>query len=457
MPRIAYGAGAYRRDNGNLPELRLINMFVERTPSDELGAVLLSRKGLTEHSAPGVGPVEGVFRNDGVFDGDIFSVSGGKLCRGETEIGTILGGGPVSMAASADELAITAGGPLYRYDDTNGLDAVTFPDGQDVRKIIFHDGLFIAAAGESQRFYWSSVLDADTWDALDFASGESSPDELVDMEVLADTLWLFGSESIEPHANTGDADLPYQRIEQRIFSKGIHSTGCLVKMDNSLLFVGSDSMAYRLAEVPERISDHAIEERIGQSSTASCFGLIFEGHSLFCIRLDDSTFAFDVSTEQWCELASYGHDNFRGRCGVMDGPITILGDHSEGKLWTLDGWDDDGETLERLFTAAFRIKGGTAVIDSLALESNVGWTELLTGQGSAPIAEMRASRDGGATWNNWRSSNLGSQGNYRTRAQWKRCGMFDFPGAMFEFRVTDPVPFRVSGVYANEPGGGRSR
>jgi hypothetical protein len=35
--------------------------------------------------------------------------------------------------------------------------------------------------------------------------------------------------------------------------------------------------------------------------------------------------------------------------------------------------------------------------------------------------------------------------------------MFDEPGALFEFRTTEPVGFRVSGVFVNEQGGGRSR
>jgi hypothetical protein len=52
---------------------------------------------------------------------------------------------------------------------------------------------------------------------------------------------------------------------------------------------------------------------------------------------------------------------------------------------------------------------------------------------------------------------IGAQGQYRARPQWRRQGLFDPPGAMFEFRCTDPVDFTVSGVSINEPGGGRSR
>lgn len=457
MPKINYGSGAYRRDNGNFAELRLVNMFVEAAPTSDGGVALLSRKGLSRSFTAGAGPIRGIFRADGAFSGDTFTVSGNTLYRETTSLGTITGSGAVSMATDGDELAIAAGSSLYRYDTTNGLDAVTFPDSANVRKVIFHDGLFIACADATHKWYWSSVLDADTWNALDFASAERKPDTLLDMGVINDTLWLFGTETIEPWANTGDADAPYQRFEQRIFDKGIHSTGCLVGLDNTFLFVGSDGMAYRLGEVPQRISEHGIEERIAGSTSVSAFGFVHEGHSFFCIRLDDATFAYDLATQQWCEFASYDHDNFRARCATMEGSTAYLGDSESGSVWTFDGHDDDGAALERLFTAAFPIRGGSVSIDNLIIEANVGWTDLLAGQGSDPVAEMRSSRDAGATWDDWEPSDLGEQGEYRTKTDWRALGMYDWPGAMFEFRVTDPIGLRISGVFVNEEGGGRSR
>jgi hypothetical protein len=70
---------------------------------------------------------------------------------------------------------------------------------------------------------------------------------------------------------------------------------------------------------------------------------------------------------------------------------------------------------------------------------------------------MRTSRDAGRTWGAWRPTSLGEQGNYRTRVEWRRCGLFDDPGLLAEFRCADPVPFRVGGVKYNEQSGGRGR
>lgn len=457
MPSIAYGSGAYRRENGNLPELRLHNMFLEAAVTSERSVTLLSRKGLEPHSSPGDGPVAGVFSEPGVFGGDVFTVSDGRLYRGETDLGAIEGAGPVSFAASDTELAVTAGTTLYRYHATDGLDPVAFPDGANVRAIRFHDGLFLAVADDSQRWFFSAVLDADTWGALDFASAERRPDPLLDIMLLNDTAYLFGASTIEPWANTGSAELPYSRIEQRLFAKGLWATGCAEELDNTLLFVGNDGLVYRLAEVPQRISDHGIEERIAASSSVSTFAYQYEGHSFFAVRLGAGTFQFDLATGQWSELSTWGRDNFRGCCAVTVGTEALFGDDTGGSVWRFGGWSDDGEPLERLFTAVTPIPGGAVPVNNIAIEANTGWTNDLAGQGFDPIVEMRSSRDAGATFGAWRAAPLGQQGDYRARTQWRRCGLFDAPGALFEFRCTDPVGFRVSAVRVNEAGGGRSR
>jgi hypothetical protein len=456
MPAILYGTGAYRRLSGNLPELRLVNLFVESSPAGQQGAVLLSRPGLLASARVGIGPVTGVYCQDGVFDGDLFVLSGGHLYRAGADLGEVPGNGPVSFAGRAGEVLVTAGTGLYSYDGAS-LAAVTLPDDFDATAVVFHDGLFIAARAGSHKFYWSAVNDGRSWDALDFASAESAPDNLLDLRILNDTLWLFGAETIEPWGNTGNPDAPYERFEQRIFSKGVIGTGCTVEMDNSLLFVGNDGICYRIADVPQRISDHGIEERIQASGTVAAFGFVHEGHSFFCVRLDDGTFAFDVATGQWCEFASHGRDNFRGQCAVSSGTDVYIGDDESGTLWTLSGSEDACGPFERLFTAAFPITGRTVAVDNLNVEANVGWTHLLSGQGSEPTIEMRSSRDKGATWTGWRGASLGRQGAYGTDVQWRRNGIFARPGAMFEFRVTDPVDFSVSAVSVNEPGGGRAR
>lgn len=456
MPQIPFGVGAYRRERGALPEFTLVNMFPEKTPSAENGVALMSRPPLGTHSTAGNGPITGIFSQEGTLGGDVFRVSAGNLYRNTTLIGAIVGDGAISWAASATEVLVTAGETLYSYNGTN-FAAVAFPDSADVRAVTFLSGHFIAVRDGTHKFYWSAQLDGRTFDALDFASAESEPDALLDAVTMRGNLYNLGQTTIEPWLYTGTLDLPFSLIQQRLFPKGVIATGCALEMDNALLWVGNDRMVYRTADVPERLSNHGIEERIEQSDSVSVLGFIHEGHSHFAFRLDEATYAIDLATGQWWELQTYGQGNFRGRCSTMVNGVALFGDSLSGAALSFAEDFTEEDTMTREFTGAFPIKGGTQIVDSVTVDANSGRTTHLAGQGTDPLMEMATSRDAGATWGAFRSARLGAQGEYRARTRWTRLGMFDAPGAMFKFRFTDPSDLRVSNVFVNEPGGGRSR
>ena len=98
-------------------------------------------------------------------------------------------------------------------------------------------------------------------------------------------------------------------------------------------------------------------------------------------------------------------------------------------------------------------QGGAVPVDMIELECNPG-----SASGDLdPQIEVRSSRDGGHTFGMYRTASLGAQGERRKRPRWRRFGFFDAPGALFDFRLTDACPLRVSAVLVNEPASGRSR
>jgi hypothetical protein len=455
MPALAYGTSAYSRTRGNLPDLPLVNLFVEASPTTATGIVLQSRPGLAEVAEIGDGPIRALYSAAGVLGGDRITVSGTTVYRGETSLGTIAGTGPVSFAADEDEIVINAGAGIYR--STGGaLALVEFPDDADVTKLVDTAGYFIALRAGTQQFYFSAVLDGSSWDGLDYASTEAEPDPGRDAVVFNDTIAFLGSEVTEFWSRTGDPDAPFAPIDGRVFDKGIIATGCAVKFDNSFAWIANNGIVYIAGNVPERISDVGIEERIAQSTSYSAWSFFFEGHEFLAIRLSQGTWLYDAQTKQWCEFASYGRDNWRVRCATQDG--TVFGDDETGQLWEWgEGYLDAGSTLERRFRSGFPLAGGSVAANNIRLSANVGETESLSGDYANPAVELRTSRDAGRTWGDWRSAPLGAQGKYRTRSEWRRLGMIDDPGMLVEFRCTDPVPFRISGVELNAPNGGRAR
>lgn len=457
MTSLAYGRATYRRLAAGAPELRLINMFVEAAATSQDGIVLLSRPGMVVERSVGDGPIRGLYQQSGTLSDITFAVSAGTL-YGTAALGSVAGTGPVSFAASASELIVAAGGDLSRTDGS-AASSPSFPDDAGVTAVAYLGGYFIAIRAGSQRFYWSALRDASSWDALDYASAESSPDPLRDVLVIGDVMWLLGAATIEPWQLTGDPDLPFSRIEGRNYQRGVLATGCASSIDNALFWVGDDKRVYRSGAVPEGISDSGIEERIARSATVSAFSFEHEGHKFFAVRLAAETLLFDLATQEWCEWASFGLPNWRARCAISINGAALLGDDASGRLWSLDShrFDDDGGPLSRLFTAFQPISDGCFTLDSIHLDADFGSTPSLVGQGADPIVELRASRDAGRTWANWRQAGLGRQGQYRARAIWRRFGSYDAPGGLFEIRTTDPVRLRISAVRANEAQGGRSR
>lgn len=443
--RIPYGVGAYSRQRGNLPPLRLINLFVERSQTNQDQIVLQSRFGISPDGTYGSGPVRGTLQKDGVFNGDRFVVSGDSFYRGSTLLGTINGSGPVYISASDVEVLVTAGQSLYSYNGTDFV-AVSFPDGAAVAAIIHTAGYFVALRKGTGAWYFSAVLNGRSWDGLDFATAESEPDQIYDVTEIDGVLFFLGTESIEPWGATGDADLPFSLIQQRNFKQGIIGTGCVVSVDNTFFWVGRDAIVYRNGEVPQAIADDAIVEASKASTTHRLYVLDDERHKFVCLRLDTVTYAYDVTSGQWCEFASYGRSNFRVGPG--------MGDDSTGTVWAWSDYDDNGAVLERRFMAGMELDQ-TAIVSNFRVECEVGGTSFLTGQYAEPVLEMRFSDDAGRTWTDWEPESLGAQGDYRRRVEWRALGMFDSPGFLAEGRITDPVSFRLSGVGVNEYLGGR--
>jgi hypothetical protein len=76
MPELAFAVSAYQRDRGNIPGLPVVNMFLEKAAPEPFGIALQSRPGLVDNGVTsGTDDVVGVFKKDGVLNGDLFTVT----------------------------------------------------------------------------------------------------------------------------------------------------------------------------------------------------------------------------------------------------------------------------------------------------------------------------------------------------------------------------------------------
>lgn len=450
MPSLQFGLSSYERGRGDLPELPAINVFAEEAPTEDTGVVLQSRPGLTDLNADrGGGPVSALFKRDLVLDSALFAISGGYLYEGTTQIGAVTGSGPWSMAGYETAIFAAGGSSLYLYNGT-ALSAVSFPDSASVTKVIVGASRAICIRADTGKFYWSDSLATDI-DSLDFATAENQPDRLLDMVFIDDTLILGGAETIEFWPNTGDTDLPFQPLEGRVIEKGVKATGCMVPIGPTFAWV-TNTHQVCLGTEETIISNPGLEERIENSASCKLWTFTLGGIEFLALRIDNETQVWSLRSKLWSEFQSYGEANWIPQCFAGD----TFGSSLDGAVmaWA-DDHQDFGAQLERRFRGGFPINSGGLSVNSVQLRCNVGQTPFLTGDYTEPQVEMRLSRDAGQTWGDFRATALGAQGNYRTKVQWRGCGQASQPGFLAEFRVTAPVPFRVSDVLLNEPWGGR--
>jgi hypothetical protein len=449
--QIPYGIQSYRR--ADIPRIRLENLYLEKTPAEPGGVVLLPRPGLSPYLMTGTGPNRGVFQKPGALDGLLYSVSGTKLYSRDEEVGDIPGTGRVTMDATLNALLIATGDALYASD---GLEVtpIDFPDGAGVTSVGFIGGYAFATRTDSRRIYYT--LDPYTWDGLDYLSAEQSTGNIIGTAIVSDQVWVFCEQVTEIFVTTGDPDAPLQRVEGRLLDKGCLARDTIAKLDNTVFWVGHDGIVYRGDSAPIRVSDHGIEERIAESNLADLNAWAFPwfGHTQYALNTSDGTFPFDVATQQWTCYSSYERPKWRALTGVLADRLVIAGDDETGQLWRLDetALSDNGVPVQRWFTVLVKQAG---FIDNIALSCSTGDT------GAAPdgagTVELRVSRDGGQTFSSFRETSLGEQGKYRQRVAFRRVGMVDQDNFTMEFRVTDPRPSRISYIRMNEPLGGRSR
>lgn len=444
--RLPFGLSAYSRANGRLPPVRLMNLYAEAAPTAEGGMVLLPRLGMNREYTPvPEADVRGLYLEDGVFGGALLSVAGDELYNGEDLVGTVEGTDLVEWTFTVDGLFILSGGTIYQTEDGLTVAPTAFPDSAPVGSIASLNNFLVAVRQDTGQVYFRIPGDT-AWNPLDFFSAEREPDPAIKVVALTDILYVLGSSSIEPFVLTGDVDAPFSRLDGSGSDRGIKDRDSVVRMDNTILLVGENSIVYRMEGVPKQISNPGVEERIERSSTASAWSYSHAGHTFYVLKLDDETLAYDASTTQWHSL------DWPVTLGIYDGRATYVA--AGDTVYTLrDRPDDDGEPIERLFTAIAATEAPGAC-DCIEVSLSPGTSPI----GSEPaLLRMRWSDDQARTWTDWKEASTGFGGDYRKRVRYRRLGMVDAPGRVFEFSMTDPVEIRFSGVSLNPPGGGRSR
>lgn len=438
--KAALASQAFDRQFGTARSL-LVNLYAEMSPEGPATDRRVPRPGLAAYGELGAGPVRCV----AFHLGDLFVVSGTRVFKGATQIGVIPGLSLVRYAQSDTELVMVAEGLAYLVADA--VTDIAMPADDLISDVAVAGGRFIYTVQDSGKFRYSDIGDASTVGALNFASAESDPDNIVSVEVLGSDVVFFGENTTEWHVPIGDIDAPFQRNGGRRYDRGSACKSTAVKLDNTIFWVGTaqqgaDLQVYRAAGVPQAVSNEGIETALAEAdiSLATAIAIVSTGHSFYVLNLPGvGTYAYDVKTGLWGEWQSFGQTTFRLQCGA-DG---IYGDVDTGQLWTIDpNRRTDGSDLISFQVSAFvPVEEGVYRINAVRLHARTG----IGSPGGSPVVEARYSKQGSEDWSSWREASLGAPGNH-PRVMWRQWGRLAPSGLAIDFRFTGGADFVPHGV-----------
>lgn len=443
--RVQFGLGAYEHRSKKVGHQLLTNCYLEQEPQGTTNPIaLLGSYGVAEFATPGNGPLRGGL----VVNNMTYVMSGEGLYSVDSDgtailLGTIPNLDRVTMAGDGSNIMVVTERDGYVWNGTS-VSQITDPDFPGADWVRYLDTYFVI--GINGQIYISDNLDPTSWNALDFATAESAPDDIVMGLVEKRELFLGGRETFEVWYNDGSSDFPLQRTGSGNSEVGLLAKYSLAKYDNRLFFVATDcTVRYMDGYTPLIISKPDVAQMIEDltpAERADIYGLTWTegGHLFYAITSAHWTAVYDTLTQEWYRRKSHGYDNWRALFVLDAGRGRMLvADRESNKLGLLSPstFTEWGDEMEMIGTAQVRHQGNARTVASrleLVFESGVGTA---TGQGAAPVVGLRQSFDGGSTWGSQRFRSLGLTGEYENRAVWNRLGQARH--RLIEFQIADPV------------------
>ena len=417
-------------------------MFLEVDLSEEDNKLTLYRVDgkiafLTLPTAPVYGMSE--------FRGVLYVVAGSYLYKvlndyTYTTVGSVNLQFDTTIAANnAGQVCFNSGltGKAYVYD-TNTLTLSQIVDGAfyGSPRVDYLDGYGIFVRPNTQQFYISELNDFLTFDALDFASDEADPDNLVTFIVDHRELILFGERTTTVWFNSGDATFPLSRREGAGMEVGCAAALSVAKLDNTVFFLGRTShghgLVYKLNQyTPQIISNRGIEYLINSFDIIDdAFAYTYQknGHSFYVLTFPtaNKTLVYDASIQDndlaWSVRETYGLGRDRASCYAFAFGKHLVGDFVSGVLYELDDethFDGDlpiewSRTTAHIVSDYKRIKHKEVVLN---FQTGVGLED-----GSDPLVYLTYSDDGGVDYITPREASLGVIGQRKNRVMWSRLG-----------------------------------
>lgn len=420
------------------------------------GTILLSQTG----SGPHRGAIE--------FNGNGYFVSGNTLYQMDIletirNVGTInTYSGRVSMATNGtqgNQLMLVDGTDGWIYDGTTltQISDAQFPANPNI--VAFKNSYFIVIPDNSSLFYISNSNDGTGWEALDFASAEQDPDNIVTVVANEDELVFLGERTTERWAIT-NGEFPFER-----YGNGTKAVGCDARFSaleavGSTIFLaqdkhGKDRVVMMSGASWKPISSKALEYQLSTySRTDDAYAGIYSqaGHMFYVLTFPtaDKTWVYDMDIGDpdlaWHERSTDGGAWLMASILFYNDKIYV-GDRSTPNLYILDlnTYKDGTKTIKRERTGT-HLKKFRNRIRFVKLEIDVErGTGLIDGQGSDSKMMIEWSTNHGHTFDNKRYVSGPNIGEYYKRILVHHLGAHR--DLVIRITVSDPINWVIKGAY----------
>ena len=449
--RLPFAIQSYTHRSLPISAQRLINLYVEPQPQEAKARLpLLPTPGLRQFATTIKAGTRGLHvMGDSLYaviEDGVYRVSATGVV---TLLGTVDAGGPVSLDSNGEKLCIVTpetGNGFVVDRATGSITLITDADFLRATSVAVIDGYFVFSRPDSTEFFLSAINDPLAFNALDFASAEGSPDNIVSVCRAGRDLWLFGERTIEIWSNVGATDFPFIRVSGGFVSRGTAARFSIATRLGGALWLGDDRVVYTASGVtPQRISTHAMEQAIaGYARVDDAQGWVYEleGHAFYVLTFPSAgeTWVCDLTAQAtWHERESEGVNVWRATRGVAFAGGVVAGDAVDGRLWLLDPtypYEGDEQIIRVATGTCFHSEGRKVFFSRMNADFETG-VGLNAGQGSDPAVWLSWSDDGGRTFSNDATAGLGAIGQYRTRVEWRRLG--SARERVFRLQWSDPV------------------
>jgi len=451
-----FGLGLHSK-SPNVTANKLINAYFEFSQErDYTSVAIYGTPGLTLFADNGDTPWRGLHAFPGnslmygVHRGTFYEINNAGVIVSRGTIGTTTG--RVDISDDGTYIAIVDGSEIYTYNtSTTTFAAVSDGDRPtSPNTCTFQGGRIITDEDATGQFKGGDAYDPTSWEALNFATAESNPDDLIRVINYRGVLALFGDYSTEFWQLVGGAGFPYAKIQSADVEYGLAARWSVARMAGTYAFLAKNRegevflAALSGYNAPQRLSNHEFENEINNYSNvadATGFGYMLDGHPMYQINFpsEGKSWLYDASTKYLSELRFGANARHRAEIGIDFLNQFIVADYSDGKLYKIDNtvYTDNGNAIHTILRGRHIFKDKKKMrIDRIevGIEAGVG---LATGQGSDPVMGLRLSKDGGHTFGTQIFATMGKIGEYLSRAIFRSLG--SGRDIVPEITVTDPV------------------